>query len=104
MIAILEWTYIVPGAISFITGGSLVAAIVALYKVKPEAGQIVVSAAQGALLVQTGVIENLKAEIQRLTDEVKQLQTENAALKSTIALMVENQQRHDKEIKHLNNQ
>jgi predicted RNase H-like nuclease (RuvC/YqgF family) len=73
MIIAVDYTPILTGVVSFIFGGGLVTAIVALYKVKPEAGQIVVTAAQGALVVQTGVIENLQKEIQRLGEEVENL-------------------------------
>jgi len=75
MILATEFSPILSGIISFVFGGGLIAAIVALYKVKPEAGQIVVTAAQGALVVQTGVIENLQKEILRLSQEVQELKT-----------------------------
>lgn len=101
-----DYTPLLTGIISFVFGGGLIAAIVALYKVKPEAGQIVVTAAQGALLVQTGVIENLKKEVQRLNDEVNGLKTKLEArdqlvlqLQAQIIQMQGDQNRHDREIK-----
>ncbi len=88
-------------------------AAVAFYKVKPEAGQIVVTAAQGALIVQTGVIENLQKELKRIQDihaeeiaqlnkEVQSLKLENQALRLHLDKMERDQARHDGEIKTLN--
>ncbi len=95
---IQDW---LPGIVSTLFGGGIVAAIVALYKVKPEAGQIVVTAAQGALLVQTGVIDNLKKEIERLNGEVSDLKKENQELRMRVDSLLTNQVRHDGEIKGL---
>lgn len=101
-----DYTPLLTGIISFVFGGGLVTAIIALYKVKPEAGQIVVTAAQGALLVQTGVIENLKKEVERLNTEVielKQSLNQRDALilnlQSQLLSIQSNQARHDQEIK-----
>jgi predicted RNase H-like nuclease (RuvC/YqgF family) len=96
----------ISGIISFVFGGGLVTAIVALYKVRPESGQIVVTAAQGALLVQSGVIENLQKEIQRLTEEVNALKIKLnerdqliLQLQGQLLDVKNNQSRHDTEIK-----
>lgn len=95
----------VSGIISFIFGGGLVTAVVALYKVKPEAGQIVVTAAQGALLVQSGVLENLQKEIARLNQEVTDLkerlsdrEQQIMQLQQQLIDVKQNQLRHDNEI------
>lgn len=110
MMAAFDITSFLPGIISAVFGGSLVAGVVALYKVRPEAGQIVVSAAQGALLVQTGVIDNLKLEIKRLNDELVALKAQLAdrdqqimKLQMQIINMQSDQSRHDGEIKDLQN-
>ena len=101
-----DYTPLLTGIISFVFGGGLVTAIVALYKVKPEAGQIVVTAAQGALLVQSGVIENLQKEISRLSIEVNDLKVKLSErdalilqLQGQLLSVKDNQDRHDKEIK-----
>lgn len=108
MILAVDYAPIIAGVISFIFGGGLVTAIVALYKVKPEAGQIVVSAAQGALVVQTGVIENLQKEIIRLSTEIENLKKTLfdrdqliLTLQGKIIAMSSEQVKHDKEIKDL---
>lgn len=56
-----EWVPVISAllGVSGICGG-----IYALLKVRPEAGQIVVSAAQGAVVVQTTVIENLTKRLE----------------------------------------
>ena len=101
-----DYTPLLTGIISFVFGGGLFTAIVALWKVKPESGQIVVTAAQGALLVQTGVIENLQKEILRLTVEVNDLKKSLierdvliAQLQRQLLNVRDNQDRHDTEIK-----
>jgi predicted RNase H-like nuclease (RuvC/YqgF family) len=106
MLAAFDFTPLITGIISFVFGGGLIAAVVALYKVKPEAGQIVVTAAQGALLVQTGVIENLQREIQRLGTEVESLKVKLSErdslimqLQTQLLSVTNNQTRHDTEIR-----
>jgi hypothetical protein len=47
--------------------GSFVTAMIALLKVKPEKDAVVVTAAQGALVVQTGVLRALEAQLDRET-------------------------------------
>ena len=98
--ALMDW---LPQVITFICGGGAVGAVVALYKVRPEAGQIVVTAAQGALIVQTGVIDNLKKEIERLNGEINDLKKENDDLRSRVDSLLKNQNRHDSEIQGLTN-
>lgn len=49
-------------------GGGVIASIAALFKVRPEMAQVSVNAAQGAVIVQSGVISNLQAEIHRLAE------------------------------------
>lgn len=114
MIAAFDWQALVPIIISTLFGGGLVALITALYKVKPEAGQIVVTAAQGALIVQTGVIENLRTEIERISKEaeekigelqsaLKQANVEIIRLNDIIGTMKVCQDRHELEVKDLQN-
>jgi hypothetical protein len=47
--------------------GSFVTAMIALLKVNPEKDAVVVTAAQGALVVQTGVLRALEAQLDRET-------------------------------------
>lgn len=101
MIAIFDWSNLIPGIISAIFGGGVVGAFVTLIKARPEAGQIVVTAAQGALIVQTGVIENLQREIVRLNQELADANDEIRILRQQIASLLANQIRHDVEIKDL---
>lgn len=54
--------------------------IYALLKVRPEAGQISVTAAQGAVIVQTGVIDSLKEENERLVLRIEVLERQMAAM------------------------
>jgi len=103
-----DYIPLTTGIISFVFGGGLVTAVVALYKVKPEAGQIVVTAAQGALLVQSGVIENLQKEINRLGTEINDLKTKLAErdqmimrLQNQLLNVKDNQDRHDTEIRDI---
>lgn len=65
-----------------IGGGGVAGAVVALLKVRPEAGQIAVSASQGALIVQSGVIDTLQEENGQLRQRLEDLE-------SKVALMVD---------------
>lgn len=85
----MEWTSLIAGVTGF---AALIGAIVALYKVRPEAGQIAVTAAQGAVIVQTGVIDSLREELRRLESEVSDLQERtSAALRERNRLYRENE-------------
>lgn len=55
---------------SLVGGGGLLGGIYALLKLRPEAGQITVSTAQGVLLMQTSVIEDQRAQIERLQNRL----------------------------------
>lgn len=79
----------IVGLIVAIGSGGLIGGIVALYKMRPEAGQITVSAAQGALIVQTGVIDTLRFEIKRLTEHVDALEKENENCSQRLRAMSE---------------
>lgn len=59
-------TTVVTLVIGLIGVGGIGGAIVAIAKLRPEAGQIVVQTAQGALIVQSGVIESLTEELERV--------------------------------------
>jgi len=58
-------------AVAVITG--IVAGIALILKTPREAGQIAVTAAQGAVVVQTGVIESLTAELERVKADYQAL-------------------------------
>jgi septal ring factor EnvC (AmiA/AmiB activator) len=65
--------------VSTILGGGLLSAIYALLKLRPEAGQITVTAAQGAVIVQSSVIETLNKEMSHLREEVAQVEMQLVA-------------------------
>lgn len=68
---------VVAGIIIALLGGG---GLVAILKVRPEAAQISVSAAQGAVIVQTGVIEALREENRRLAERLTELERTSASL------------------------
>lgn len=72
---------IIPIVVAVLGSGGLLGGIYALLKLRPEAGQIVVTAAQGALIVQSGVIDSLRAENDRLRQRVDQLESEVRSLR-----------------------
>jgi capsule polysaccharide export protein KpsE/RkpR len=73
--------------VAVLGAGGLVGAIVALVKLRPESGQIVVTAAQGALIVQTGVIDTLQRETARQQARIDAVQIENNQLRVRIAAL-----------------
>jgi hypothetical protein len=81
LLYLLTYTDILlPIVVGLIGSGGGAAAVATLYKLRPEAGQILITAAQGALVVQTGVLTSLKTEVDRLDDELKEERVENAKL------------------------
>lgn len=108
----MNWTQIV---VSFLIGGGLSGLVTAFFKVRPEAGKIVVDAAKGAVIVQTAVIEQLKQslaearaevrivrdELQKLQDRLEEVLKENSRLRTRLEALQAHQRRHDKEIKDL---
>lgn len=71
-------------AVGILGSGGLIGAVIALLKLRPEAGQIMVTTAQGVVIVQTGVIDSLRSELKRVSDELDELRTENANLRLRI--------------------
>jgi hypothetical protein len=61
---------------AIVGSGGVVAAIVALVKLRPEAGQILVTTAQSVVIVQTSVIENLEKQLNRVSNELEELRIE----------------------------
>lgn len=66
----------IPQIIESIIGTGFLAGIYMLLKVRAEAGQITVVAAQGAVIVQTGVIESLREDLLAVRTELKELKVE----------------------------
>lgn len=63
-----------PWIAAILGAGGLGGFIVALLKIRPEAGQFAVEASEGALIVQTGVIKTLREENKRLADRLTELE------------------------------
>lgn len=68
-------TAVVTCALGIFGGGGLVA----LLKVNADKGKIVIEASQGAVVVQTSVIHDLQAELQRVKGELADLRLERAS-------------------------
>jgi len=58
-------------------GGGLLAGLAALVKARPERDAIVITQAQGALTVQSGVIDTLREEIARLERQLVQVREDH---------------------------
>lgn len=112
----MNWTPILQLLISFIIGGGLTSFVASLWKVRQEAGRIIVDAAQGAVIVQAKVIDELREELKatrlelkevrneliNVRNELKMVLDENATLHKRLATVDKEQSRHDKEIKNIN--
>jgi hypothetical protein len=58
--------------ITIFGSGGIIAAIVAIFKLRPETSRIIVSAAEGAVIVQSETINNLHKDVKRLRDDVQE--------------------------------
>jgi hypothetical protein len=90
---------VIGAYVSGITG--LLLAVGALYKVRPDANRTAVSASEGAVLVQSKVLEDLRLENKRLKEvcetyekQVRQQRLDHAAE------IAEINERHDQAIEH----
>lgn len=68
----------IPVILAIIGTGGIGGAIVAFIKVRPEAGQIAVTASEGALVIQTGVINTLREENEQLRNRLENLESKVA--------------------------
>lgn len=73
----MNWTPLIAAAIAGIFGGG---GLAALWKIRPESGRISVNAAEGAVIVQTGVISALREELTRATERIAILEKESGAI------------------------
>lgn len=71
-----EYIQLISVVLGLLGSGGFLAGIYALLKLRPEAGQITVTAAQGAVIVQSGVIDSLRQELNRLSDELEDMRME----------------------------
>lgn len=89
-----EYIQLISVVLGVLGSSGFLAGIYALLKLRPEAGQITVSAAQGAVIVQSGVIESLRQELGRLAEELEDMRKdlglareENAQLRGRIKVL-----------------
>jgi threonine dehydratase len=80
----MDVSTLAPLVVAVLGVGGFVGGIVALIKLRPETGQIVVNAAQDALIVQSGVLQALHDENTRLNARVIALEAEIRALKAQV--------------------
>lgn len=71
-----------PSIVLLLSTGGLIGAIAILVKLRPEAGQIIVTQAQGAVIVQGKVIDDLQEQNAELKEENRQIKAENTEIKS----------------------
>lgn len=62
--------HLTPLIIALVSAGGIFGGIVALLRVRPESGKLVVEAAEGAVIVQSGVIESLREELGELSERL----------------------------------
>ena len=77
-------------------GGGIVGGIVALIKVRPETARVVVSAAEGAVVVQAKVIKSLTDENHRLKEECEDCHEEVVDLRELVELITERKRKRRK--------
>lgn len=83
---------VVTGILGIFGGGTLVA----LFKLPADKNRVVIETAQGAVILQGGVLDSLHAEIARLNlrmgemeKEIHQLRTENDQLRRNTTMRLE---------------
>lgn len=64
--------------------------VVALLRIDVDKGKVVIEAAQGAVIVQSSVIDDLQAELARVQAEMATLRAENAQLRARVATIERN--------------
>jgi len=99
-----NWLPVVVGLIVAVLGGG---GLVALFRARPEGSKILVDAAQGAVIVQSGVIDSLRADLNAARAEIRELRshmTEMSVLREQVrGLEAENGNLRSR-ISHLENQ
>lgn len=74
---------IIAVIIAVLGSGGLIGGIVALAKVRPESGRMIVEAAEGAVVVQSGVITELRNDLAEVREEAEREREEcNARLEA----------------------
>ena len=76
-----EWVTLI---VAVLGSAGLLGSWAAFRKSKPEAGKIFIDAAQGVVLMQTGVIEDLRKEVRFLREENAKVSKENSDLKQRL--------------------
>lgn len=84
--------------VAIIGTGGFVGGIVSFVKLKPERESIVVTAAQGAVIVQSSVIEDLANELRRTQEQFAVLESD---LRGEVTRMTDELQRVTEERDHL---
>jgi hypothetical protein len=59
--------------------------VVALLRIGPDRNKVVIEAAQGAVIVQTSVIDDLQEELARVKAVLAEIRAENVALRRRVA-------------------
>lgn len=79
---------LVTAAVTLLVGVFGGGTLVALFRVNADRGKVIIETAQGAVIVQTGVMAELRAELNRLKTELEQLRedrdTEVAELRAEV--------------------
>jgi outer membrane murein-binding lipoprotein Lpp len=67
------WIPIISGLILAVLGGGGIAALI---RAKPETNKLIIDAAQGAVLIQTGVLDEMKAQNAELKTQITELKAQ----------------------------
>lgn len=81
LVAATGASFDVTSVVVVLLGGGFITGLVALLKFKPEKDAIVVSAAQGAVVVQSGVIDALQEELDRARADLSALREDFDAMR-----------------------
>lgn len=75
---------LVVGAVTTILGLFGGGTIVSLFKLPGERNQVVIAAAQGAVVIQSGLLVELRNELDRALEKIDALEGENIQLRARV--------------------
>jgi chaperonin cofactor prefoldin len=75
----------VPIIVAGLLSGGFIGGVVAFMKLRPEVQQILVSTAQDAVVIQSGVIDDLNDQLERARKRITAAESDNERLRARVS-------------------